>query len=60
METNTDIVTIPREEYDLLIRAEMKLQSLREIHMREGYISTSILKYFLGIPEEEKKDEGNE
>ena len=59
METNTDIVTIPREEYDLLVKAETKLQFLREIHMREGYISTSILKYFLGIPEEEKKDESN-
>lgn len=55
MEANTDIVTIPREEYDLLVKAETKIQFLREIHMREGYISTSILKYFLGIPEEEKK-----
>ena len=59
MEANTDIVTIPREEYDLLIKAEMKINFLREIHMREGYISTSILKYFLGIPEEESKDESS-
>lgn len=59
MKANPDIVTIYREEYDLLIKAETKIQSLREIHMREGYISTSILKYFLNIPEEESKDESS-
>lgn len=55
MKPNPDYVTIYREEYDRLLKTEARIQFLKEYCAREVF-SSSDIKYYLGILEEEEKD----
>lgn len=59
MDMNIEAITVMRERYEELIKAEARLQFLKEVCQRDGYISVSDIMYYLGIPEEESKDESN-
>lgn len=55
---NIEAITVLRERYEELIKAEARLQFLRAYVSHEVYTSDDIL-YYLGIPEKEEKNESN-
>lgn len=55
---NIEAITVMRERYEELIKTEARLQFLKEVCQRDGYISVSDIKYYLGILEEDEEKKG--
>lgn len=50
------MISVPMERYEELLRAEAKLQFLKEYVKHETMLHEDI-KYYLGVKNEEKSDE---
>ena len=53
-------VTITLDRYDELIRAEARLRFMVAYYKHESYMSSSDIKYYLGIKEDAHEDKVSE
>lgn len=61
MENTITISTISQERYDELIRDEMRVKLITALYERNNYVYAvdSDIKFLLGIPDKEEKNENN-
>lgn len=53
---NADMILIPRERFEELIKTEAKVQFVLD-YVRKEVVTASDIMYYLGVKDEEKSDE---